>query len=168
MSAVTDSYAKAWLELALEKDKVEDMLSFFEGVKEGFSQNTFLLKHPKLKPSDVLTLFKSLTEDAFFIALIKNLLDHQRMPDLIEIIDGLFTLHQTLNRSKVLYVTTATPLRDEEVEAIKKPFSHYQDTTVQVTIDPTIIGGLKISYDDKVLDATSQTLLKRLKQTISR
>jgi len=168
MSGVADAYARAWLELALEKGKVEDSLAFFKGVKDGFNEHLYLLKHPKLKSSDVLALFQGFTDDAFFIALIKNVLDQKRMPELLNIIDAFFELHQTLNRTKVLNVISAIPLQDEAIKAIKKSFSEYQEIEINVTIDPKIIGGLKIAYDDKVFDASSQSLLNRLKQTISR
>jgi F0F1-type ATP synthase delta subunit len=65
-------------------------------------------------------------------------------------------------------VISAIPLQDEAIKAIKKSFSEYQEIEINVTIDPKIIGGLKIAYDDKVFDASSQSLLNRLKQTISR
>lgn len=168
MSAIANAYAKAWLELALEKNKVEDTLLFLEGVKEGLANQADLLKHPKLKPSDVLSLFKSTTDDSFLIALMRNVIDQKRLPELLNIIDAFIAQHQTLNRSKVIQVISATLLDESKIEAIKKSFSQFQDVDIQVTIDPTIIGGIKLSYDDKVFDASSQTLLNRLKQSISR
>lgn len=168
MSAVARSYAKAWLELALENNKVNDTLLFLEGVKEGLQDSIELLKHPKLKPSDVLNLFKDVTDDPFLISLIHHVVQQKRTPDLVGIIDAFFAQYEALNHSKVIQVMSAVPLDPPKIEAIKKSFSQFQDIDIQITIDPHIIGGLKLSYDDKVFDATSQTLLKRLKQTISR
>lgn len=53
-------------------------------------------------------------------------------------------------------ITTAAPLSDAQLERVAKALrkSRGQDMVINVVIDPTVIGGMKIRYGDEVVDGS--------------
>lgn len=61
-------------------------------------------------------------------------------------------------------VTSAQELDEKMLEKIKKYFGNQVEASVQ--IDPDLLGGIKIKTDDKILDGSLKTQLKKLKESI--
>lgn len=61
-------------------------------------------------------------------------------------------------------VTTAHPLKDDQLEALKAQLRARakQDVAIDARVDPAILGGIKIKMGSQMIDASIQTKLNRL------
>lgn len=66
-------------------------------------------------------------------------------------------------------VTTAIALEREDRDRVERELSKRLDREVRlsVVVDPRIIGGLKLQYGDRVVDATVSTRLQRLRRRLT-
>ncbi|MDO8499533.1 MAG: ATP synthase F1 subunit delta [bacterium] len=62
-------------------------------------------------------------------------------------------------------ITSAGELDEKTLEKIKRAFGKNTEATLKT--DPTILGGIKIKTEDKILDASVRTQLARLKQMLT-
>ncbi|MEO6359532.1 MAG: F0F1 ATP synthase subunit delta [Sphingomicrobium sp.] len=65
-------------------------------------------------------------------------------------------------------VTTAHPLKDDQIAALKAQLRARagRDVTVDATVDPAILGGIKVKMGSQMIDASIQTKLNRLAQAM--
>ena len=65
-------------------------------------------------------------------------------------------------------ITSAIPLTDEERELMERRLraTHGDNLAFKYTVDPKILGGLIIRVGDRVIDASLQTKLNRLREQI--
>ncbi len=61
-------------------------------------------------------------------------------------------------------ITTAGNMDEKTINKIKQSFGEKVEATVK--IDPSILGGIKIKTEDKILDASLKTQLLKLKESI--
>ena len=61
-------------------------------------------------------------------------------------------------------ITTAGNLDEKTINNIKKSFGEKVEATIK--IDKTILGGIKIKTEDRILDASLKTQLLKLKESI--
>jgi len=66
---------------------------------------------------------------------------------------------------KEIQITTARELDIKTINKIKDVFGNNVEATV--SIDPSLLGGVRIRTEDKILDASLQTQLLKLKQIIA-
>lgn len=61
-------------------------------------------------------------------------------------------------------VVTAFPLKDDQVAALKAQLRSRagRDVTIDATVDPAILGGIKVKMGSQMIDASIQTKLNRL------
>ena len=61
-------------------------------------------------------------------------------------------------------VVTAHPLKDDQVAALKAQLRSRagRDVTIDASVDPAILGGIKIKMGSQMIDASIQTKLNRL------
>ncbi|HKW73332.1 MAG TPA: ATP synthase F1 subunit delta [Candidatus Dormibacteraeota bacterium] len=66
-------------------------------------------------------------------------------------------------------VTTAVELESEDRDRIEKRLSRRLNKEVRLTlaVDPRIIGGLKLQYGDRVIDASVATRLQQLRRRLA-
>ncbi|WRS26577.1 ATP synthase F1 subunit delta [Oscillospiraceae bacterium MB08-C2-2] len=65
-------------------------------------------------------------------------------------------------------VFSAVPLTQEQLCALEQEFIHAYRKQVDITatVDPSLIGGLRVIVDDKVIDATIKRQLEDMKRSI--
>jgi F-type H+-transporting ATPase subunit delta len=66
-------------------------------------------------------------------------------------------------------VTTAIELETADRERVARELSHRlnKDVRLSVVVDPRIVGGLKLQYGDRVVDATVATRLQQLRRRLA-
>lgn len=169
MSSLHQSYARALLDLAVEKKVLKTTEEVCQGLLEGFSDASLFLSHPRVKKEDFKKIIESVTDEPLLLQFIDALIHHHRMGDLIPILEAFFKTLKALENEKTIHVYSAKPLSEPQhaqlVELFKKRFKH---PTLTVHVEPNMVGGLKINYDDKVFDASTQSTYDTLKHTISR
>ena len=88
------------------------------------------------------------------------------MPDIEKYYNKLYNEHCDIIEIKV---TSALALQEEELQAIKDRYEEkFVGFSIKVVniVDKSIIGGIRIEYRDRVVDATLKTKLMRLKEHI--
>jgi F-type H+-transporting ATPase subunit delta len=66
-------------------------------------------------------------------------------------------------------VTTAVELTDAERERVTRQLSERlgKEVTMRVTVDKRILGGLKLQYGDRLIDASVATKLQQLRRRLA-
>ena len=61
-------------------------------------------------------------------------------------------------------VTSAHPLKDDQLQALKAQLKHRagRDVTIDLAVDPNILGGIVIKLGSEMIDASIRTKLNRL------
>lgn len=177
MSKVASRYAKSLIDLAVEQNKLdrilEDMQSLREAVK---SRDLFLLlKSPIVPASKKTEIMKLIFEgklDELTMAFINILITKGRESHVTEIVGEFLAQYKRIQHISTVKITSATALSDDKVEAIKAKFltSSTTDDKLDVTtaVDPELIGGFVVEYDDKVYDASMLHKLNNLKKNFTK
>ena len=169
---LTHRYAKAFLDLAMQKDVVDKCHDDLRLVKNTFENNEelrTLIHQPflsKERKKNILTrIFKDRTE-SITIDLLCLLIENNRDEILSSIYDVFHELYLDYKKIAVVAVTSAVDLDDDTINRIVNILKHKivgKDTIeVERNIDKSIIGGFIVRYGDYEYDASVRNTLKRL------
>lgn len=168
-------YAKALFDIAKDRNNLDEyksylkqLLGYFDEVDNfwAFMLNVSISKQAK---KDVITNALGDSFSEVFVNFIKVLIDRDAikfLPDVDKNYNKLYNEHCNIIEIKV---TSALSLCDDDIQAIKdkykEKFLGYGIEVLNV-VDKSIIGGIKIEYKDRVIDATLKTKLMKLKEHI--
>lgn len=174
---VSSTYGDALFELALEENRLDSMYEEIAAAKEVFLQNEELFKllnHPKVvkdeKIAFIENVFKGRVSDEvmgfFYIIVTKD-----RYNDMIEIFDHF--LHRVKEHKGIgtAHVTSAIVLSEEQKAAVEKRLletTRYHSFEMDYIVDPSILGGLVIRIEDRVVDSSLKTQLDKLTKQLSK
>lgn len=171
LSRAANRYAKAVLDLAVEKDQAtavnEDMKSVVSTISSSKDLRQFLsspLIKAEQKKSALTGIFKdvnSITEGSFDL-LIKN----NRIDILSDVAMRYIFLFEEMNRREIATVTTAVPLEGElenKILAKAKQLAG-KEVSLNKQIDKSIIGGFILRVGDQQVNASVQSKLNELKR----
>lgn len=174
MKKVASKYASALFELALDQ-KLESR--FIEDIH--FIEN-IISTHPDL--IDVLSRIqfskeqkKALVNDVFkpyihsyTLNLMFLLIDKNRAMVLHHLVKEYLHLHNQHFNIVEAIAYTVTPLNKEEIKELETSLSLKNNQTVSIInrIDPTLISGIKIRYEDKVIDGSMKSRIENLRSVL--
>ena len=98
-----------------------------------------------------------------------NLLVDKRRLDTLNYISTIFTdLMRTHRNVALATATSATPLTEQQIAALKKAFEERTGKTIQLQTetDPSLIGGVLVRIGDTVYDGTVKGSLERLREQL--
>ena len=159
---VSSTYGDALFELALEENRLDSMYEEIAAAKEVFLQNeeiAFIENVFKGRVSDEVMGF-------FHIIVTKD-----RYNDMIDIFD--YFLHKVKEHKGIgtAHVTSAIVLSEEQKAAVEKRLletTRYQSFEMDYCVDPSILGGLVIRIEDRVVDSSLKTQLDKLTKQLSK
>ena len=116
-----------------------------------------IAKEEKIKLSD--EAFRGLSE--YVVNLIKMLSEKHSVKALPEILKTYITLYNEDMGIEEVEAVTAKPMSESQLQAMKKKLEGMTGKTVIIknTVDPTILGGVKLRYEGKQVDASVKTRL---------
>lgn len=175
-SEIIRRYAKMILTAATSEgrlDRVEQELSL---IKETLQEDIFLLeflKNPQISAEEkrkvVIEVFKGGVSSIILhqIALVVGV---GRGELLLNIIDRLLNLANELNKKTRGKITTAIPISKETKDKFQRIITKLigKEAVLKDAVDPSILGGFILQIDDKIIDASIQGQLGRLKKEISK
>jgi F-type H+-transporting ATPase subunit delta len=173
-SKISVRYAKAFFELALEKNKLDavyaDAVLVSQALKD-FSQFSLYLKSPVVKPSQKLALIReAFTGNISEISLsfLGLLVQNKRESYLEDIIRRFFDVFREYKGIKSALITTAIPLNDLVKEKFHALLSSIYKTGIELEAaqNASIIGGFVLKVGDQQYDASVATGLKRMKTAL--
>ncbi len=169
-------YSKALFEAVLEKNALETVKKDIEIVLNVFHENEGLTKifvSPAISKSDKQNLIENL--------FVKKMKVHPLLINYFQLIikkyretillESLKYFLEQYNRNKGIQdaeLISAEKLSDKSVDEIGKKLKQmYQlDFQFRKKIDPEILGGFVVRFEDKVVDASIRTTLDQLKEKL--
>jgi F-type H+-transporting ATPase subunit delta len=173
---VSKTYGDALFELALEKDNVSEMKEEVSAVKNIFDENDELLKllnHPKIMGDEKIriieNIFKGKVSDDMtgFLTVIVGKGRYNDIPAIFAYIEKRIKEYEKIGVAKV---SAPMELTDNQKKAIEKKLletTGYETFEIEYTIDESLIGGLVIRIDDRVVDSSIKTKLANMAKQLN-
>lgn len=170
---IASRYAKSLIELAQERGKLERVLEDVQSFQQVAKNRDFLLmlRSPVVKADTKERVFKQLfggKYDEITMAFLQILLRKGRESQLAEIANEFTHQYKVIKHISTVKLKTATQLSDATIKTIKDQLlaSTNTDQNVELVteIDPNLIGGFVIEFDDRLYDASVVHKLNLLKK----
>ncbi len=167
-------YSKALLDLGRQYDILDEILADIEDVAEKLNANLDLKKYlldPQIKMSKKKQALKAVFQDFisektynFLFILIKD----KTIAYLDQIIGDVHKKRKDEEDVLEAIVESVVPVESKEEDIIKKTLAEKTNKRILIKnlIEPKLIGGLKITIGDMVIDSSVQGKLDRLRNII--
>jgi F-type H+-transporting ATPase subunit delta len=165
-------YANALFELAREEGKLEEAeygLGVFVSLLDVSPDLERLVKSPvftaEAQARAIGALLSGYGVSGITVNFLLLLAKNRRLNAVRDVVHA-FTLILAHHRGEsTADVTTAIPLDDEHVEALKAALRDTtgRDVTVKVKVDPSLLGGLIVKMGSRMVDTSLRTKLNNLK-----
>jgi F-type H+-transporting ATPase subunit delta len=170
-TAAAKRYARAVFDLAVEERDIDDWNRRLEQLREVLSDETVAaaLMNPTIPSERRMELVDAASLDPDAANLAKLLIDSKRVKE----IDGIVVEFQRLADEAAgrvhATVTTAVELRREDSDRVASQLSQRlgKEVSMRVEVDPRILGGLKLQYGDRLIDASVATRLQQLRRRLT-
>lgn len=168
---VASRYAKSILDLAVEKEQLEqvyqDML-YLQQLTKSSREFLNLLRSPVVKADVKIKAVNAVTKGkigSLTIAFTTLLINKSREAVLPEVVTSFIEQYKQQKNINTVKLTTAVPVSDEVknqiVEQVKKT-SDMQNIELETVVDPNVIGGFVLQAGDKLIDASIAYDLKNI------
>ena len=169
MSAVSEQYAVALFELALESNQVvaiKDAFAVFLDQLDDDAKTFFY--HPNIDKSSKQAVVSKSGYPSLFKDFLKVVIHNNRMQALNDVKKAFDKLSEDEDAVMTLDIYTAKPLKDAQKKALEETYGkkYNRQIIVRVTIDDKIHGGMRIEYNGMVLNDTVQSSLNKLKSRL--
>jgi F-type H+-transporting ATPase subunit delta len=172
-TAAARRYARAIFELAEEQGQVAEWHERVEKVRDLMSEPEVarVLTNPTIATERRMALVSGAPHvfDPEATNLAKLLIESNRVRDVVGIAEEFQRLADEAAGRVRATVTTAVELtpadRDRVAEGLSKRLG--KDVVLDVLVDPGILGGLKLQYGDRLVDASVATRLQQLRRRLA-
>jgi F-type H+-transporting ATPase subunit delta len=172
ISGVAQRYAGSLFDLALEANsvaQVEKDLGRFEALIDGSPELKRLIVSPVFSSGDQVKAISAILTKAKIGGLVNNFLrlvaQNRRLfsvPAMIKSFRQIATAHRGEVAADVTSAHALTAAQQTELKATLKSVAG-KDVTINVTIDPSILGGLIVKLGSRQIDTSLRTKLSSLK-----
>jgi F-type H+-transporting ATPase subunit delta len=165
-------YATALFELALESkavDQVQSDLKAFDALIASSPDLTRLVRSPVFSADEQAKALVAILDKGGVKGIAANFLRviaaNRRLFAVSEIIRGFNALVAKHKGEVTAEVTVADTLSDARMDEIRAALKQVtgKDVQIDVTVDPSIIGGLKVKVGSRMVDASLRTKLNSIK-----
>ncbi len=173
ISTIARPYAVAAYRLAKEHKALatwSEMLGFASAVAQD-AQMKALIEDPKMVSADIERTFLKVCGDKLNESgqnLIKVLVEYGRLSVLPEITSAFEALKAADEGVLEAHIVTAVKAKDAEIKKLVKSLEAKFGKKIEasVSVDPEIIGGVKVLVGDTVIDASVHGQLQNLAYTL--
>lgn len=164
-------YATALFELAAEAKAIDRVEASLAAVRQALDESgdfKELTTSPLIARGDaakaVLAAADSLGVDATTKSFLGVLAENRRLAELPAIIRAFRTLAARHRGETTAEVTSAHPLTEEQVGELKQQLRQRvgRDVTVDLSVDPALLGGLVVRIGSQMIDSSIRTRLNAL------
>lgn len=157
------------------EDKAQDLMEEILGIQAVLRQNPEfeeLMKHPGIPKQEKLHVLKEVFHGRVSVELenfLEVIVSRERYRDLPAIFSYFVDRVKETRKIGVAYVTTAVELTAGQRSAVESRLLEttvYRSMEMHYTVDPTIIGGMIIRINDRVVDSSIRTKLDGLKKQL--
>ena len=176
VTRIANRYAKSLMDLAIERGELDAVLADVEDFKKVSENRDFelLLKSPIVSPDKKQNIFDALFEERYnktTKAFLDILIKKSREYYLADIADSFVKQYKDMKRISSITLTTAGELSEAKLNDIKAKLlaskATMDNVDIQVQVDPAIIGGFVIEFDDKLYDSSVAHQLNLLRKEFS-
>lgn len=174
---VAERYAKSLLDLSIESQEVKAVYKDMKALNKGLQSSDLrnLLKSPIIQSTVKIQILDKLFTSAFqpltmkFLTLVtqkgrENVLD--------QIVSAFFELYNEYKSITNVTLTSAIALDQAMIDKIalqlEKSDSTRENVTIETIINPDIVGGYILEFDNKQYDASIRGKFQRLRKELSR
>ena len=176
MSDISNEYAKALFMLAAETGKGKEYKDALGEVADVFEKNPM---YPEFLSTFAIPLDERLNalEKAFsdaiprdVLSFLKLLCEKRHIGEFAECVEDYNAMYDEILEISNAKVTSAVELSEDEKASLKEKLEKIsgKKTLVEYTVDKSIIGGLIVEMDGKIMDSSLRKHLKDVKDVISK
>lgn len=165
---IGNRYASSIFEVGLELEKIEDFhkeLDFIYSVFKSEEKLFQIFTHPRISKDEKKSLIKeiflnSISEEVFNLLFI--IIDKRREKNLFDIIVEYNNIYDEYNGILDVVVITAVTMKESSTNKLQSILENKLSKKVRISneVDKSIIGGVLLKIDDKIVD---DTLINRLR-----
>jgi len=177
VARIASRYAKTLIDLSMQQNKLdrvlEDVESFNKVTDESRDFYNFL-KTPIIHKDKKQSIIKKLFGDSYDDLTMKFLLlliSKQREKYLPEVANEFLIQYKLLKHITTVKITSAVKLSDSSLKKIEEKLRsgelEGEKIEFETTVDPSLIGGVIIEFNDRVYDASISHRLKKYKKNFT-
>ncbi len=170
------TYGNALFELALEEGKLDSLYEETEALIDILKENQELIKllsHPQVSKDEkrkiVTDTFDGKVADEL-TGLIAMVVEKGHVNELISILNYFVKQVKKEKNIGVATVKSAIELNDSQKQAIEQRLIEttvYDSMEIDYSVDKSLIGGLVIRIEDRVVDSSIKTKLENMSRTLA-
>lgn len=170
---VASRYAKSLIDLAKDHNKLDNIKDDISGFLEVAKNRDFkvCLQSPIINTGTKAKIFRELFDgkvDKVTMAFFNIILNKGRESYLPEIANEFLEQYKAMNSISTIRLVTASDVDAATINAIRDKFQAAASTRSKIeivhTIDPSLIGGFLVEFDDKLYDASVRHQLEQAKK----
>ncbi|UVC08150.1 F0F1 ATP synthase subunit delta [Rhizobium sp. TH2] len=175
VSGVAERYASSLFTLALEEGAVQEVataLDNFQAMIDGSTDLQRLIKSPVFSADEQLKAVDAILAKAGVTGLAANFIkvtaSNRRLfavPGMIKAFREIHARHRGEISADVTTAHALTAAQETELKAALKGVTG-KDVTINVAVDPTILGGLIVKLGSRQIDTSLRTKLSTLKLSL--
>ena len=176
MSVVGDRYAESLFDLAKEENQVTQYLDDIKLVGEVLDSDPQIVQffnHVLIENDKKIQLldqsFKG-NVDQYFLNFLKLLVQSIRIRYIDDIVKSYINLSNQYLGIEEGMIYTPYELTDQQIQDIEKAISQKENkkVTLKVSIDPSLLGGIKVQIANRIYDGTIKNKVEMLKKELLR
>ncbi len=176
MTEMSKSYADALFSLALETNTVFETLMKLKEVRDGLKGTEGaldLLASPSIPKDERCAVLEKAFGDVqpeHVLSFVGVLVQHGHIRELDDCVDAYTALHDEHARLSTAYVTSAVELNAEEKALLTAKLGKKLNRTIHLecTVDPSLLGGMVVNVDGKVIDGSLKHKLQEIKEVMTK
>jgi len=173
-SSIAVRYAKALFETAVEKNILDKLKADIELVTQTCADEMMkqLIDSPVCKPSDKEKAFDAIFKgkvDAVTLNFLKMVVSNKREKHIPAICRNFASRYYKHSNIRQAHIVTATAIDDAMKEKMKTAIAKMFNSDIELTTaeDESLIGGFIMRIDDRQIDASVSSKLKKIKNKLS-
>jgi len=172
---VSGRYATALFELARDQNSIDAVkadLDKFDAMLSESADLKRLVRSPVFAADAQLKALSAVLDKAGISGVAANFLkvltNNRRLFAVGDVIRAFATLVAKFRGEASAEVTVAEPLSDKNLDALKAALKQVsgKDVTLNVKVDPSIIGGLVVKLGSRMVDSSLRTKLNSIKHAM--
>ena len=175
MTEIAKEYAAALFLLAKENGSEAAFADGLQAVNEQFEQNPSyigVLASPVIPKAERKAALEAAFADCVpqeVLAFLQLLCQNGHIRTFADCYEAYMDAFRELQKVSVAHVTSATPLTQQEQDALVRVLTEQSGHTVRTeyAVDPALLGGIAVDMDGFVMDGSLKNRLRELKEVIS-
>ncbi|OLS01826.1 F0F1 ATP synthase subunit delta [Tissierella creatinophila] len=167
-------YASSLFEVGIELNKLDDFHSQLEFIEKTFRSEEKLiqiLEHPRISKGEKRRMLENIFTQNISKEILNFLfiiIDKRREDSLMDIVREYNTLFKEYKGILEIEAVTAVSMKEDAKEKLKLVLKNRFKKEIQLSnsIDPSIIGGVVLKMDNKVIDSSLKSQLKEMESII--